>query len=146
MFQIKFIPYFMMKIGVLILAFLAPIAIFIHSIIFLTIVDLITAIIRDKKIKRYEGISGRVIESRKLRKTVTKIIMYILFIISSYILMIVTFNSTFFIPNIVFGLLSMVEVVSIGENMSFITDNNVFVGITKKVSKFFTKKIDKTFE
>ena len=145
MFQIKFLPYFM-KIGVLILAFLAPIAIFIHSIIFLTIVDLITAIIRDKKIKRNEGKSGRVIESRKLRKTVTKIIMYILFIISSYILMIVTFNSTFFIPNIVFGLLSMVEVVSIGENMSFITDNNVFVGITKKVSKFFTKKIDKTFE
>lgn len=134
------------KLSVLILTFFAPILIFIYAIIFLTTIDLITAIIRDYKNKKERNKGELLLESRKLRKSVTKTFLYILFIASTYVLMEVTFSHTFFIPNLVFGSLALVEVVSIGENMARITDNNIFIKITRKISKIFTEKIDNLFK
>ena len=55
---------YLFELVVVLIAFIAPIAIFIHSIIFLTIIDLITAIIRDKKIKNLRGKGELILESR----------------------------------------------------------------------------------
>ena len=134
----------LLNLIILVLAFIAPISIFIHAILGLALIDLITAVLRDMRKKKENKIA--VLESRKIRKTVTKMLLYVLFIISSFLLMQVTFGGTYLVPNFVFGMLAMVEVVSIGENMASVTGNNVFIKITKKISKFFSNKIDKIFE
>jgi len=133
----------LLSIFVVIITFISPISTFIHTIMILSVIDLITAITRDMRLKKKDKI--KVVESKKIRKTVTKMIMYILFIISSFLLMQVTFGATFFIPNAVFGMLALVEVVSIGENMATITGNNIFIKITKRITKFISKKIDAIF-
>jgi len=135
---------YIVKIFILVITFIAPIAIFIHTVIVLTIIDLFTAIARDMRLKKENKIE--VIESRKIRKTLTKMIMYILFIISVFLMLQVTFNATFYIPNAIFGMIALVEVVSIGENMSSVTGNNVFVNATRKITKFVSNKIDKFFD
>jgi len=146
MIQLSFakISHYILSLSVVLITFIAPISIFIHTIMILSVIDLITAITRDMRLRKKDKI--KVIESKKIRKTVTKLIMYILFIISSFLLMQVTFGATFYIPNVVFGMLALVEVVSIGENMATITGNNIFIKITKRITNIVTKKIDAIFE
>lgn len=130
---------FLFNLWIIIIAFLSPISVFINTIIILILIDFITALFRAKKKKKK-------IESKKMRKTATKMVMYILFIISSYLLMFVTFGNDFFVTNFVFGMLALTEVVSIGENMSIATDKTIFIKMTKKISDFFTNKINNMFK
>ena len=136
------------KIGVFLVAFCAPIITIVHSIIFLVFVDLLTAIMKNWKLNESKSFIEKMktLESGKLRKSAIKLFLYILFIVSTYVIMMAGFGQTFFVMNFVFLSFSLVEITSIASNISIITGQDVFTKTVKKFTNFLTNKITKMFE
>jgi len=146
------------KVGSIILAFLAPLAGLIHVIIALLLVDMFTSIYYQMKIAASGAKKGqrtmtalRVIESGKLRKTIEKMFFYVLVVVifysfDLYVLQVKPISQdaiyTFSITNLSAVLISVVEMTSIAANVSKITGNPIF----DRIMKLFAKKVDKKFE
>jgi hypothetical protein len=146
------------KIGSIILAFLAPLAGLIHVIIGLLLVDMVTSIYYQMKIAAEKAEKGkrtstalRVIESGKLRKTIEKMFFYVLVIVvfysfDLYVLQIKPISSdaiySFSITNLSAVLISVVEMTSIAANVSKITGNPIF----DRIMNLFAKKVNKKFD
>lgn len=111
------------------LSYFAPIATIIHVMLIFILIDCISAIWAAKK-------NNELIESRKMRKTVIKMFWYISAVIMAH-MMEVTFNLQFaHLAQITGGFVCMVEIKSVFENITKITNEPVFL----KIYKLFEKK------
>lgn len=130
-------------------AFFAPLQEMIYLILGLTFLDLITGILYSIKNNKIDGFFNRLkhIQSRKLRRSVIKTFLYILFLMSIFSFMKIIVGNDLYMSNITCALLCMVELRSISENLSGYTDNNVFLKVisilTKKVNDFLNRFIEK---
>lgn len=162
---IMFFPW-LTKCFFLLLAVLAPIAPYVHFLIFLLVADAITAIyyqfkINKKKIACSKSVKARnvpdykifflTVESRRLRTTFEKLVAYILGIIVCYFFDTIILQITplqgqtlqyFSVANISVVLICSVELTSILTNLSKITRNPIYNTIARILTKKFSDKID----
>jgi hypothetical protein len=123
------------KIFAFLLSYFAPIAAIIHVMLIFILVDCISAIWAAKK-------NNEPIESRKMRKTVIKMFWYISAVIMAHMLE-VTFNLQFaHLAQITGGFVCIVELKSVFENITKITNEPVFM----KIYKLFEKKAKETID
>jgi hypothetical protein len=114
-----------------ILSYFAPIATIIHVMLIFILIDCLSAIWAARK-------NNIPIESRKMRKTVIKMFWYIMAVLMAHT-MEVTFNLQFArLAQICGGFVCMVEIKSVFENITKITNEPVFM----KIYKLFEKKIN----
>lgn len=132
-------------IFVTIIAFFTPIIPFFYVVISLVIIDMITAIWREKK----KGNLSK-FQSHKFRKTLGKFVTYCVFIALVFGLDYVLTGGLLHLENISLGLIALSELYSICENMDVINNNNVFTTIFRAIRKpiegWLTKIGDKTKE
>lgn len=140
------------------LSFFAPLATVIHVIIILLIADAITSIYYqmkqlEKSTTKYDLFIRRiqVIQSGRLRTTLEKMFFYIFiltlfYLFELYILQIKPTNENsiylFSLTNIAAIMVAIVELTSIGSNVSKITRNPVF----NRIILLFTKKVNTKME
>lgn len=89
----------------------------------LVVLDLITGVLAAHKRKEP-------IESNKLKKTVVKLLVYQLTIIVSYVTMLYLTGQDIPILKIVTSIIGLTELRSVLENLTVITNNNIFRAIT----------------
>lgn len=159
---IMFFPW-LTKCFFLLLAVLAPIAPYVHFLIFLLVADAITAIYYQFKINKIKIARSKcksvkasnvpdykilflTVESRRLRTTFEKLVAYILGIIVCYFFDTIILQITplqgqtlqyFSVANISVVLICSVELTSILANLSKITRNPIY----NTIARIFTKKI-----
>ncbi len=133
-------------------SFFAPLSSIVHAIIFLLIIDAVTSIyyqicVKTKEFNSFpkkvvEGL--KIIESRRLRRTLEKMFFYVLVIISFFIVDVVLFRispeaesviSGISLTNIGATMVALVELWSIASNVSKITGNDVFLKVLDKWTK-----------
>lgn len=156
----------LLKIIALVLAALAPLAAYVHFLIFLLIVDALTsiyfqykqklkAVAKCKKTKLTFQIRiytlFQTIESGKLRRTVEKLVSYTLafivaFFFDKYALQIQPLHggllNYFSLANVTVILVCSVEVTSIFANLSKITSNPIYTTILKILNRKIENKIN----
>ena len=156
----------LLKIFALVLAALAPLAAYIHFLIFLLVIDAATSIYYQykQKLKAVQKckktkltLSVRIytffqtIESSKLRKTVEKLVSYtiafiVAFLFDKYALQIQPLHggllNYFSLANVTVILVCSVEVTSIFANLSKITSNPIYTTILKILNRKIESKID----
>lgn len=142
---------FLTRVTVLLLSLFAPLRDVIHVIIFLVFVDMIASIyVQMQSCEKTTGFFKHVvkcfsvIESHKLRRTVSKMFFYVLtmaafYVFDVYILHVHPLGSdtllTFSITNIAAILICVTELTSITANISKITNNPIFLTIMKLFNK-----------
>lgn len=137
------------------MAFFTPIILMMWLIVSLTTFDLYTAILRAYKIKEVQSIKGfgkrfvakfKIVKSRKLRRTVIKTFLYILFLMSVYAIPMVIFGHDLYVVNAAALLISSLELKSIAENCDFIVNKNIFTTIFRRFRKGTEDVINKAIE
>ena len=115
---------FIAKMAMLSITYLFDAQNMFHIAMFMIFADLVTGIWRSVCAGGYKTIT-----SRKLKRTVVKIAAYVLAILSTFILEKELLGSGITVTKIVTGMICLVELASIMENLSFITGNSVFIRI-----------------
>lgn len=135
-------------VGSALLSFFSPIAMIVHVIMFVIVLDCLTAIIKAWKEFKPKQVGWRmlierftVIKSRGLKKTTLKFFLYVLFIMAVYGTEIACFGRSFYITNFAAFLIIFSELVSVAENLDIIMVTNKFTGIIKKLRKLFENKL-----
>jgi hypothetical protein len=127
---------FLLTTGISIISFFAPLALMYHTFFFAVMLDMITGMIASKK-------RGEKIESRKMRKTILKLLVYILVASAFYMFQMAVMPAVPFI-NLVFGLIIITELKSMTENCDIIFNVKTFGKIYDFVNglweKIFNKK------
>jgi len=119
----------LIKIFTFIISYFAPISSIVHVMLIFILVDCLSAIWAAKK-------NNIPIESRKMRKTVIKMFWYLSAVLMAH-MMEKEFNIQFaHMAQIVAGFVCMVEMKSVFENITKITNEPVFI----KIYKIFEKK------
>jgi len=138
----------LMLLFTLLLAFFAPITLIVHIIVFVVVLDCFTAIIKqwvgyNYKHKGFRRCFERwsIIRSRGLKRTVLKLILYVLFIMAIYGAEIAVFNSSVYITNFVAFLIIFTELVSIAENIDLTFKTTKFTALIRRVRKLFEDKL-----
>ena len=142
------IAFYISQFLVFLTAFCAPFLTLIHAIVFLVVVDLITAIILQTKTKNGFLNKVKVVQSKKMRKSVIKLFLYILFIVSTYVLVEAILPGglvSMWVMKITFFSLAVVEITSISANMNNITGETIFTKTIKKIINVITDTINKGF-
>ncbi|NPV12913.1 MAG: hypothetical protein HPY57_14170 [Ignavibacteria bacterium] len=131
-----------------IISYLAPISGLFHLMLFLVFLDLITALIRDWKIKKARTIKQKIrrVKSKKLRRTLVKLFLYIMFIIATYSIPKICFNNTFYLAELMTSFISIIELKSISENMDIINESDIFTTLFKKIRNFLSSMIEKKID
>lgn len=148
---------FLTRVAVLLLSLFAPLRDVIHVIIFLVFVDMIASIYSqmqscEKTTSFFKHIIKcfKVVESHKLRRSVSKMFFYVLvmaafYVFDVYILHIHPLTPdtllTFSITNIAAILICVTELTSITANISKITNNPIF----HTIMKLFNKKLKENY-
>ncbi len=114
------------NLGLVTLAALAPIHMVMLTVGFLILADLFTGIWAAKK--RKESVS-----SAALRRTVSKIVIYQLAVISGFMLETYILDNVLPVAKIVAGVIGMVEFKSILENSNSIVGGDIFKLVLKKL-------------
>jgi phage-related holin len=109
-----------------ILAVFAPIKSILIVTGFLIITDLISGILAAKK-------RGETISSSGLRRTVTKMLVYNLAVISGFLVEKYMISDILAISKLIAGVISIVELKSILENLNTINGSSIFKGIIEKL-------------
>lgn len=123
------------KIFFFIISYFAPISTIIHVMLVFIFFDFVSGVWASCKNKEK-------IESKRMRKTITKIIWYIVAIFMAH-MMEVTFSLQFLhLAQIVGGFICMVEIKSVFENITKITNEPIFM----KIYKLFEKKAKDNFD
>jgi len=142
------------KLLVVLLSVFAPLKAVVHVIIFLVILDMITSIYyqmqqqqKDKNFLAHLLTCIRVIESHKLRRTISKLFFYVMalmafFLFDFYLLKIKPLEHdvlvSLSVTNLAAILIAVTELTSISSNISRITNNPIF----NTIMKIFNKKIN----
>ena len=125
------------KLFFIALSYMAEIKHLFHVMIALVFIDLITGIWKSVKASGW-----RSIKSRTLKRSVIKVTAYTLAIISTYIIEKEIILTGIYISRIVVGLICMVEIASIFENLAEITGDNVFLKIFETLKTYFNTNKD----
>jgi len=124
----------LIKIFAFCLSYFSPISTIIHVMLIFIFIDAVSAIWAAKKNKIP-------VESRKLRKTIQKMVWYIAAVMMAH-MMEITFHLEFsHLAQITGGFVCMVEIKSVFENITKITNEPIFI----KIYKLFEKKTKNTF-
>jgi len=124
----------LIKILTFILSYFAPIAAIVNVMLIFILVDFLSAIWAAKK-------NNIAIESHKMRKTIVKLFWYTAAVLMAH-MMETEFNLQFaHMAQIVGGFVCMVEIKSVFENITKITNEPVFL----KIYKLFEKKAKDNF-
>lgn len=118
-----------------ILSFFAPLQLMYHTFFFVVMLDMITGMIASKR-------RGEKIESKKMRKTILKLLVYILVASAFYAFQMAIMPAVPFI-NLVFGLIIITELKSITENCDSIFKVKTFTRIYEFVNNLFDKFMKK---
>ena len=116
----------MLKIAIAACAALAPIQVVMITIGILIMLDLITGIWAAKK-------RGQQISSAAMRRTISKIFIYQMSVISGFLLETYLLGGSIPVSKIVTGVIGMVEFKSILENSNYIVGGDVFKMILQKL-------------
>lgn len=119
-----------------IISFFAPLALMYHTFTFTVLLDMITGMFAAKR-------RGEKIESKKMRKTILKLLIYILVASAFYMFQIAIIPGFPFI-NVVFGLIILTELKSITENCDSLFKVKTFTRIYEFVNKLFSKYEERT--
>ena len=111
-------------------AFFAPIATLGHVLVLVIIFDFIKGILASKKRKEP-------ILSRKMSRSIYKLLLYSLFLLVLYSLEVVLFGRLVPITKVGFGLILLAETKSGAENMDTIFNTNIFKSIYAMIKKSF---------
>jgi phage-related holin len=114
------------KFGFVALAALAPIHAMIISIFVVVLVDFITGIMAAYKL-------GEKITSAGFRRTVSKLAIYQLALISGYLIEVHLMYDVFPIVKIIGGVVGLVELTSILENCNIVYGGNLFRALLQRV-------------
>ncbi len=131
------------KLGVVIVAALAPIQAVILSVGILVIADMITGVWA--AVKR-----GREIRSAGLRRTVSKLLIYEIAIIAGFVVETHLVSGLIPITKILGGVIGLVELKSVLENANAITGGDIFklilqrLGSKNDIESFIKNKNDKS--
>lgn len=129
-----------------IMTIFTPIYPLLWMIIIICVIDLIMAIWvdinkhGDRKIWR----KFRIIKSNKLRKTTTKIFLYLILTMLLYLIPLLCFGNSLYIVNAGAFSIFVNELWSIGEKMGFITGSNIFVKIIRSSVKKMNEWLNNT--
>lgn len=137
------------------LAFFSPIARIVHVIMFVIVLDCLTAIIKAWKEFKPKQVGWRMLierftvnKCRGLKKTTLKFFLYalkfflyVLFIMAVYGTEIACFGRSFYITNFAAFLIILPELVSVAGNLDIIMVTNKFTGIIKKLGKLIENKL-----
>ena len=127
------------KIGIAFVAYFTPIAPIAHTMVMFLFADTVSGVWAARK-------SGIPIESRKLRKAVYKFIWYTVAMLASY-RMEVTFHLCWTnLSSVIGGFICFVELKSIFENITKITNEPVFMRILKIFKKKSTETINEVMD
>jgi len=121
------------KIAVAAMAALAPIHAVMISVGFLIVADLVTGIVAAKK-------RGEKVSSAAMRRTVSKILVYQLAVISGFLLEHYLMGDIMPVAKLVGGVIGMVEFKSILENSNTIVGTDIFKSILQKLGSENDKK------
>lgn len=124
---------FLVKALVAVAALLAPIQMVMITVGFLILADLITGMWAALK-------RGEKINSAAMRRTVSKIFVYQLSVISGFLLETYILGNTVPVSKIVASVIGMVEFKSVLENSNYIVGDDVFSIILKKLGSENDKK------
>ena len=126
------------KIGIILISYFAPIYDIIGLMFILVIGDLITGIWASyKKHKKEKGW----FTSNKLSRTVTKVVIYPLAIVLTFHFSEVLSLQSWHMTHIVAGFICFVELISFFENCYYITDEPIFIRIVEMLKDNFIKRI-----
>lgn len=124
---------FLIKASIAIAAALSPIKMVMITVGFLIIADLITGILAASK-------RGEIIKSAAMRRTISKMFVYQISIISGFLLETYILDGSVPVSKIVAGVIGMVEFKSVLENSNTIIGDNIFSMILKKLGSDNDKK------
>jgi hypothetical protein len=124
---------FLKNLIVVLLAVFAPIKTMIIVTVVLVIADLITGVLVARK-------KGQAITSAGLRRTVTKTGVYFTAICLGFLVEIFMIESIFPISKIVSGLIGVVELKSLMENLNYIYGSDIFKTIIDKLGSINDKR------
>jgi phage-related holin len=124
---------FLKNLIVVLLAVFAPIKAMIIVTVVLVIADLITGVLAARK-------KGQAITSAGLRRTVTKIGVYFTAICLSFLVEIFMIESILPISKIISGLIGVVELKSLMENLNYIHGSDIFKTIIDKLGSINDKR------
>jgi phage-related holin len=114
---------------------LAPIKAILLTVGVLIVFDLITGLMAARK--RKESLS-----SAGLRRSISKLVVYQIAVISAFLVEVYMVESVLPISKFVAGLIGMVELTSIFENINVFFGKNMFVFIIQKFGSINDKKYD----
>lgn len=118
------------------LFYFAPVAPMIHAVLALCAIDWLTGVWRSKRARRD-------FTSYRLRKSVNKILAYILAIIAGFIMDKELLGNPQYVHSVVAAYIGFTELTSIYENLSDITGKkflkNIAIDITNRVKEKFSK-------
>jgi len=116
------------KLAVLLISYFAPVKEIVHVMLIFILIDFISGVWAARKRKE-------TLESRKLRKTLTKFLWYTVALILSY-MMEKTFNLSWSnLSGIIGGFICFIELKSIFENITHITGEPIFMKILGLIRK-----------
>lgn len=121
------------KIAVAAIAALSPIHAVMLSVGFLILADLVTGIVAARK-------RGEKVRSAAMRRTISKILVYQLAVISGYLLEHYLMSDIMPVAKLVAGVIGMVEFKSILENSNTIVGTDIFKSILQKLGSENDKK------
>lgn len=129
---------FFQSIIIGILTYFSPIKELIHLIFLMCLVDMVTGIWKSIKIGGLKAFS-----SRKARRSIVKIVAYLLAVISTYGLEIVIFNSPgSYLTKGIAASIALIEIASLFENLATITGNPIFLKMFDSISTYFNRNKD----
>lgn len=132
--NLELILSWLLKVAAFVVLYLSPISSFVHIVLILVLIDNITGIWASVK-------NGEPFTANKLRKTITKFILYSVAIITGYLLQSLVNDGTAIAKYVAFAIGS-VEVVSIYENIARITGLNVFKQLAEYLQNISKSKLN----
>lgn len=122
-----------LKVSLMLLAYFSPVKEIIHAVLALFMIDFLTGLWKSRVVKRR-------ITSHRLRKSVYKMVSYVVAIISAHVLNQSLLDGSLHLPQIIAGYIGVTELISILENLSEITGKDLMHQLALKVSELFKNK------
>jgi phage-related holin len=122
-----------MKILAACLAYFAPVAPMVHAVLMMVFIDLITGVWAANSRKE-------IICSNGLRRTIRKMIGYVILIISGHIVDVTLLSSSLHLASIFAAYIGLTELQSVRENVACITGNDVLQDIWEVIKEKIKSK------
>jgi phage-related holin len=139
MIKSKMKEFFLKTVIVGFLSYFAEIRDIIHLIIIFSVLDIITGIWKSVILHGWKSFS-----SRKLRRSIVKIGAYLVAILVSYATdkTLIGIEDTIVLTRLTAGIIGLIEMASLFENLSVITGKKIFIIIFDNIKTYFNRNKD----